>query len=41
MGFLAPAAPFIVGGSALLGMQQASAIGSYQQAAFYRKAKVS
>ena len=41
MGFLAPAAPFIVGGTALLGMQQAGAIGSYQQAAFDRKAKVS
>jgi len=40
MGFLAPAAPFIVGGSALLGMQQASAIGSYQQAAFNRRALV-
>ena len=40
MGFLAPAAPFIVGGTALLGMQQASAIGSYQQAAFDRKAAI-
>ena len=40
MGFLAPAAPFIVGGTALLGMQQASAIGSYQQAAFNRRALV-
>jgi hypothetical protein len=40
MGFLAPAVPFIVGGSALLGMQQAGAIGSYQQAAFNRRALV-
>ena len=40
MGFLAPAAPFIVGGTALLGMQQAGAIGSYQQAAFNRKAAI-
>ncbi len=40
MGFLAPAAPFIVGGTALLGMQQASAIGSYQEAAFNRRALV-
>jgi hypothetical protein len=40
MGFLAPAAPYIVGGTALLGMQQAGAIGSYQEAAFNRKAAI-
>ena len=40
MGFLAPAVPYIVGGTALLGMQQAGAIGSYQQAAFDRKAAI-
>ena len=34
------AAPYIVGGTALLGMQQAGAIGSYQQAAFNRKAAI-
>ena len=40
MGFLAPAAPYILGGTALLGIQQAGAIGSYQEAAFNRKAAI-
>ena len=40
MGFLAPAAPFKVGGTALLCMQQASAIGPYQQSAFNSRALV-
>ena len=40
MAFLAPAVPYIVGGTALLGMQQAGAIGSYQKAALDRKAAI-
>jgi len=40
MGFLAPAAPYIVGGSALLGMQQAGAIGKFNQSVDNRNALV-
>ena len=40
MGFLAPAAPFISAATSIAAAQQASAIGSYQQAAFNRRALV-
>ncbi len=40
MGFLAPAAPFIVGGTALLGMQQAGQLGKYNQSVANRNADI-
>ena len=40
MGFLAPAAPYIVGGTALLGMQQAGQLGKYNQSVANRNADI-
>jgi len=40
MGFLAPAAPYIVGGTALLGMQQAGKLGKYNQSVANRNADI-
>jgi len=40
MGFLAPAAPFIVGGTALLGIQQAGQLGKYNQSVANRNADI-
>jgi|TARA_R100001443_G_scaffold117119_1_gene140026 hypothetical protein len=40
MGFLAPAAPYIVGGTALLGIQQAGQLGKYNQSVANRNADI-
>ncbi len=40
MGFLAPAAPYIVGGTALLGIQQAGQLGKYNQSFANRNADI-
>lgn len=40
MGFLAPAAPYIVGGTALLGIKQAGQLGKYNQSVANRNADI-
>jgi hypothetical protein len=40
MGFLAPSAPYIVGGTALLGIQQAGQLGKYNQSVANRNADI-